>query len=61
METKEINWTPIEEAHLAALPEGTEVLTDRREILTKEDGHWWQQNGIVANIKNIKKVIVIPE
>lgn len=61
METKEINWTPIEEAHLAALPEGAEVLTDNREVITKEDGYWWQQNGIVANIKNIKKVIVIPE
>lgn len=61
MEAKETIWKPIEEVNLASLPEGAEVLTDRREVIYKEDGCWWQHDGIVANVKNIKKVIVIPE
>lgn len=51
----------MEDVHLLAMPDGAQILTDSREVLTKEDGLWWQNNGIVANIKSIKKVIIIPE
>lgn len=58
---KQTLWQPVEDVHLLAMPDGAQILTDSREVLTKEDGRWWQNNGIVANIKSIKKVIIIPE
>lgn len=58
---KQTLWQPAEDVHLLDMPDGVQILTDSREVLTKEDGLWWQNNGIVANIKSIKKVIIIPE
>lgn len=58
---KTTHWQPIEEAHLPTLPDGTQIVTDGSELLTKEEGRWWQTNGIVANTKKIKRVLIIPE
>lgn len=60
-EMKQTIWQEADERALCALSDGTQVLTDRREVITKEDGWWWQSNGIAANTKGIKKIIIIPE
>ncbi|MBQ6069969.1 MAG: hypothetical protein IJK84_10745 [Bacteroidales bacterium] len=60
-EAKQTHWQEADERVLCAMPEGTQVLTDRREVITKENGWWWQSNGIAANTKGIKKIIIIPE
>ena len=54
-------WQSVEEVNLCTMPDGSQILTDRREVLTKEDGRWWQLNGIIGTLKSIKKVIIIPE
>jgi hypothetical protein len=58
---KQTLWQSVEDVHLLAMPDGAQILTDSREVLTKEDGRWWQNNGIIANMKSVKKIIIIPE
>ena len=57
---KQTIWQSVKEVHLQAMADGSCILTDSLDVLVKEDGHWWQKNGIVANLKSVKEIIIIP-
>jgi len=58
---KDLPWVTSEEAKLPTLPDGSMVLTDTWDVVTKDAGIWWYNNGIIANLAKVKKVLVFTE